>query len=431
MPLPLSGLRVIDLGVVLAGPQAALMLGDLGAEVIRVESTQAFAPLTRGLVARPSREMVRTLPPIMGGYPGRDPGQRPWNRFPWFNTLARNKLSMTVDLRRPRGMEIMHRLLRISDCLLVNQRAGTMDEIGLGYEAAAAVNPRIVYVDASGFGATGPWSRYRAFGSQVEAVVGHDVLRHEPKGDIHSNSWTVAADAASGMCMAAAALMALWRREETGQGEYVDLSMAEVFLTNLGSIVLDQAINGRCLGSLGNRDYTAIQGCYPCAGEDRWIVLTVCDDAAWAGLVRTIGRPEWEHDPAFATAELRRANYDRIDEAITAWTRGLSRAEAVERLRRNGVIAGPVLDDADAFHDPHLRARGFFLDIEQADAGRHDYPGPPYRLRGTPFRVRQPPVRLGEHNEYVYRELLGYSADDYQQFIELGHVGTEYAPDIA
>jgi crotonobetainyl-CoA:carnitine CoA-transferase CaiB-like acyl-CoA transferase len=458
-PAPLDGIRVIDLGVVLAGPQAALLLADLGAEVIRVESIQYFPPQTRGIFARPSKEVVAASIPISGGYPNREPGERPWNRFPWFNATARNKLGMTVTLTQPEGHEVFMRLVAISDVLVSNQSPGTLESLGLGYEALAAVNPGLVYVEASSFGATGPYRNYRALGLQMEAYAGHDLLRQYPDRDVSSNTWAVTADAAGALGIALAAQMGLYARLRTGRGQHVDLSMVENFVGLMGHAILDFTFNGRVPQSLGNRDYAAIQGCYPCRGNreqgtgdrtvgaeagsplpqsgggaggggDRWLVLTLPDDASWRAFCRTAGNPQGCDDPRFATVASRYAHHDAVDGLIAGWTRGISRDEAVERLRDEGVMAGPVLDDADVMQDRHLAARGYFVKVQQEDTGLHTYPGMPYRFHQAELGVRLPPVRLGEHNDYVYKTLLGVSDEQYADLTARGHIGMDYAPQI-
>lgn len=428
--LPLTGVRVIDLGVVLAGPQAALLLADLGAEVIRVESTQYFPPQTRGIFAHPSPAVVQASIPISGGYPNREPGERPWNRFPWFNTTARNKLGMTVTLTEPEGRAIFERLVGVSDVLLSNQSPGSLEGLGLGYERLKQVNPGLVYVEASSFGATGPYHNYRALGLQMEAFAGHDLLRHYPDRDVSSNTWAVTADAAGALGIALAAEMAIYARRRSGRGQYIDLSMIENFIGLLGPFILDYSINHRVPSSIGNRDYSALQGCYPCAGEDRWLVLTLPDDAAWEGFCRAAGYPAGSDDPRFATVLTRLHHHDEIDAVIATWTRGISREEAVERLRAERLMAGPVLDDADAMQDPHLTARDYFLEVPHAEAGTHRYPGPPYRFTNARLGVRQSPVRLGEHNEQIYRDLLGVDEEEYAKLSSQGHIGREYAAHI-
>jgi len=430
IPLPLEGVRVLDLGIVLAGPFAAQMLADLGAEVIRVESIQHFPPATRGIRAHPTLEEVRRAPAISGGYPDREPGERPWNRFPWFNTTARNKLGMTVDLRQEEGRDILRRLVALSDVLITNVAPGTMDRLGVGYDALAAVNDRLIYVEATSFGSSGPYRRYRAYGPQVEGFAGHDLLRKYRDRDITSSGWVVTADAGSAMAIVLAAQIALYARRKTGVGQYVDVSLLENVLGLIATPILDYTINGRVAESLGNRHFTAIQGCYRCAGNDRWLVLTISDDPGWAGLMRAMGDPEWARDERFATVHSRRRQHDEIDERITAWTSGLDRDEAVTRLRETGVVAGPVLDDADAYADPHLAQRDYFVEMTQADTGTHLYPGMPYRFARAQLSVRHPPVRLGEHNDEIYRDLLGVSDEEYESLKDAGHVGTEYAEHI-
>ncbi len=425
--LPLEGVRVIDFGVVLAGPIAAMWLGDLGAEVIRVESTRRFPAGTRGMLAHPSKELVATMPALGGGYPNRDPGERPWNRYPLFNLTARNKLGMTVDLRDDEGRAAFMRLLAGADVLLSTQTPGTLDRLGVGWDACRAVNDRLVYVDATSFGSTGPFRSWRGYGMDMEAFAGHDLLRRYRDREVDSNSWSVTADAAGALAIAVASLAGLYARRTTGRGQYVDISMVENFLGLIGPAVLEYTTTGHVPPALGNRERDAVQGCYQCAGEDRWLVLTIRDDADWSGVLRATG---WTADERFATSASRYAHHDELDELLAAWTRGLSREEAVERLRREGVPAGPVLDDADAFADPHLAERGYFWEITQADCGTHRYPGPPHRLRSVELTPRLPPVRLGEHNAYVWRELIGVSEEDYRRLEADGQIGTEFGPEI-
>lgn len=428
--LPLRGVRVIDLGVVLAGPEGALHLADLGAEVIRVESTQYFPSQTRGIFARPPKEVVMNSIPSAGGYPMREPGERPWNRFAWFNTTARNKLGMTVDLRKAKGVEIVKRLVAISDVLITNQTPGVMTELGVGYDVLNAVNPRLIYVEASSFGTTGPYRNYRALGLQMEAFAGHDHLRHYRDRDVSSNTWAVNADASGALSIALAAQMALYGRERTGVGQYIDISMVENFVQLIGPHVLEYTFNGHVPESLGNRNYSAIQGCYPCAGDDRWLTITLPDDDSWERFRCAAAEEPAFAEPRFATVASRYQHHDELDRLIAGWTAKLDRDEAVERLRKEGIMAGPVLDDADAVQDRHLNERGFFLEIDQVDTGRHRYPGFPYRFKNAELGVRHPPVRLGEHNEYIYRELLGISEEEYAELEEDGHIGMDYAPEI-
>jgi crotonobetainyl-CoA:carnitine CoA-transferase CaiB-like acyl-CoA transferase len=262
---------------------------------------------------------------------------------------------------------------------------------------------------------------------EMEAFAGHDLLRRYRDREVDSNSWSVTADAAGALAISVGALAGLYARRRTGRGQYVDISMVENFLGLIGPAVLEYTTTGRVPEALGNRDPEAVQGCYPCAGDDRWLVLTIRDDADWAGVLRASGRPPEER---FATSASRHEHHDELDELLASWTRTLTREEAVERLRAEGVPSGPVLDDADAFADPHLADRGYFWTVTQADAGTHPYPGPPYRFRTVDLEPRLPPVRLGEHNEYVWREVIGIGEDDYRRLEADGQIGTEFAAEI-
>ena len=428
--LPLAGLRIIDLGVVAAMPYCTMVLADMGAEVIRVETTQVFPHQTRGVLARPTRETVRHWITTSGGYPDRDPGERPWNRYPFFNCMARNKLGMTVDLRKPSGLEVFERLVRISDAVMENNTPSSLERMGITGQWLRAVRPDIVFVRLSSFGQTGPYRDYRAFGLQTESFCGHDLLRRYRDRDPGHNSWAVPSDHAGGFAAAIGLMMALIRRRRTGRGGVVDVSMVESFLNNIGHIVMDYTMNGRVQESLGNRDRDAVQGTYRCRGEDRWVAISIATDAHWGGLCQAAGNPAWCNDPRFETVCSRIRNQDALDPMIESWTLLHDHREAAAILQSYGVPAGPVLDDADAYADPHLQARGFFVRQTQADCGTHLYPGPAWKLSDTPIEMRHPPVRLGEHNEYIYKTLLGYSDQEYEELRAQGHIGMDYAQNI-
>jgi crotonobetainyl-CoA:carnitine CoA-transferase CaiB-like acyl-CoA transferase len=428
--LPLAGLRILDLGIALAVPYGSMLLADLGAQVIRVESTQVFPNQTRGVLARPSKKAILTMAPISGGYPDREPGQRPWNRFPWANCTGRNKLGMTVDLRKPSGLEVFRRLVRISDAVMENNTPGSLERMGITYEWLREAREDIVFVQLSSFGHDGPYRDYRALGLQVDAFCGHDVLRRYRDRDPSYNTWAVPSDYAGGVSAATACIMALLHRKRTGKGQRVDISMVENFVNLIGHIIMDYTMNGRVQESRGNRDPDAVQGVYRCKGDDRWVAITIATDEHWKGFVDAAGNPEELRDPRFATLTDRLRHQDALDPLIERFTSQHDHREAAELLQRYGVPAGPVLDDADAYADPQLRERGFFVRVTHADAGTHLYPGMPFKLSRSQLGIRTPPVGLGEHNEYVYKELLGYSEEEYRKLEGEGHIGTEYAAHI-
>ena len=428
--LPLEGLRVLEITVVWAGPYCGSFLADLGAEVIRVESTRAFVPLTRGAAPHLSQAVIDNLPLYSGGTPGRVPGERPFNRSPMFNSHARNKRSMTVDLLAPGGREIFDRLVAVSDVLIENNPTETMEKLGISYESLKAVKDDFIMLRMPAYGSTGPYRDYRAHGVHIEGVVGHTQLRGYTDTDPSYNTTVLMSDAAAGAQGAFAVLAALRHRKRTGEGQLVELGQAENVFPFLGEYYMDYAMNGRTHGTLGNRHPTALQNCYPCAGDNRWVVVTVYDYRQWHALCQVIGAVELASDGELAEPAGRLARQDEIDAHITAWTLQQTPNQAMHALQQAGVPAGAVMNQADAYADSHLKERQFFKEAWQADCGTHLYPGPQYQMSKTPLGIHRGPVMLGQDNDYVYRELLGYSADDCAQFEAAGHIGTDYMPGV-
>ncbi len=428
--LPLEGLRVLEITVVWAGPYCGSFLADLGAEVIRVESTKAFVPLTRGAAPHLTQAVIDNLPLYSGGTPGRVPGERPFNRSPMFNSHARNKRSMTVNLLDPGGREIFDRLVAISDVLVENNPTETMEKLGISYESLKAVKDNIIMLRMPAYGSTGPYRDFRAHGVHIEGVVGHTMLRGYEDTDASYNTTVLMSDAAAGAQGAFAVLAALHHRKRTGEGQLVELGQAENVFPFLGEYYMDHLMNGRAHGPTGNRHPRALQNCYPCAGDNRWVAVTVYDNQQWRALCQVIGAPDLEADAGLADAAARRSRQDEIDPRIAAWTRTQSPDAAMHALQERGIPAGAVMNQADVFADSHVRSRQFFQESFQEDCGAHLYPGPLYKMSATPLSIRRGPVMFGQDNEYVYRELLGYSAEEYEAFEAAGHVGTDYAEGV-
>jgi crotonobetainyl-CoA:carnitine CoA-transferase CaiB-like acyl-CoA transferase len=237
-------------------------------------------------------------------------------------------------------------------------------------------------------------------------------------------------DAASGTQAAFAALAALHYRRRTGKGQLIELSQAENLIPFAGEAFMDYTMNGRIQSTLGNRHPFAIQGCYPCRGDEKWVCITVKDDDDWRNLCQVMGDPEWCQKEEFKDPGERYRRHDDIDDKISAWTKSLDPYEIMSLLQEAGVAAGPVMDERDAFADPHLLQRGVFEEVFQEDTGTHLYPGAPYKMSQTPSRIRRGPVRLGEDNKYVYQELLGYTSQEYAILEEEGHIGMDYDDDV-
>jgi benzylsuccinate CoA-transferase BbsF subunit/naphthyl-2-methylsuccinate CoA transferase subunit len=415
-----------------------MILGDLGAEIIRVESITHFAAVpTRGYRARVRREDVAAMGHMGSLYPERDPGERPWNRFAPFNCHGRNKLSMTVDLERPEGVTIFKRLVRISDIFLENNSAEVVEKLGLTYPILRAENPGLIMLSMSGFGGSGPYKYYKGIGLNIEALCGFAGLRGYVDGDPAAAGGSVYMDAASGVGAAYAAMAALRLRDRTGRGQIIDFAQAENMVPHIAGAVLDYTLNRRLRTTLGNAHRSlAPHGVYPCAPDpegvapDRWLTLAVGTDRQFRALCRVIGRPELAADRRFRGVVGRHRHREALDAAIAGWTRDQDPEAAARILQEAGVPAGPVLDEAGACADPHLGARGFFHEVAHPEAGTHRYPGHPFVYADVPLRFETPAPRLGEHNAYVYKELLGASDAEYARLEAERHIGRDYVPEI-
>ena len=229
-----------------------------------------------------------------------------------------------------------------------------------------------------------------------------------------------------------AAMTALHQREKTGKGMFIDISMGENFLPHLAELVMDYTINGRVAGPIGNRDHLGhlVQGVYPCAGDDEWIAISIGKLEQWRALCQVMGKPELIEDGRFVDMGTLRANHDVVDGIMGGWTADKHPIELFHRLQREGIPAGPILHESLAFDDAHLRERGFFVEVTHPEAGTHMYPSTTYRMSKVPFQVRRPPVRLGEDNDYLYREVLGLSEEEYDRLKALDHIGIDYLPHV-
>ncbi|MBI2887780.1 MAG: CoA transferase [Chloroflexi bacterium] len=422
--LPLEGIRIIDLTIVWAGPSGSIFLGDLGAELIRVESLQHPDVNTRGQTRIPRA----ALDAAAGGqFPNKDPGPRPWERSAGFQYTGRNKISMTVDLERPSGIEIFLKLVQKSDVIFTNYAAGTLEKLKLTYPVIQKANPRIIMVYFPGFGLSGPYKYYKGFGTNMEAESGLTALRGYADMDLTANGAVFQADAAAGAMGAYLVLMALHYRNRTGQGQFIEMSQAETTLHHLSQAWFEYAMNGRVLERMGNRDlHHAPQGVYRCRGEDNWVAITIQGDEMWQRFCGAIGRPELAEDPRYADVVNRYKNQDDLDPIIAAWTADKGHYEVMRLLQGQEITAGTVISHREIFDDPHLQARGFFKQQELPGVGAFPHPGPVYKMSKTPLKEPRRAPTLGEHNEYVYKTVLGYSDQEYEQLKRDQQVGDTY-----
>jgi len=431
--LPLEGIRVASICPIWAGPFTEMLLADWGAEVIRVESRQHCQVHTRGIMAHPPFSLVAQQ---RGGYSayaleGYDAAYGSWNRFGLFCGHARNKLSMTVDLRTPKGKEIFKRLIKVSDIFLESNSPHVVEELGLTYDVLKEAKPDLIMISLSGFGHSGPYKYYRAAGTHQEGFTGHTCLRGYADLDLIYNVLVNQTDEAAGATAAFALVMALYHRNRTGKGQFIDMAEAETAIPHMAQAVMDYTMNRRVTERMGNRDYHgAIQGCYRCWGRDSWVNITISTDEEWQGFCCALGNPSWTEEERFSDPPSRWENHDELDRLIGEWTRQHDKYEVMHILQKEGVPAGPVMDERDAYEDPHMRERDFFNELTHAEIGTHLYPGLAWKMSKMPNQLRLPPVRLGEHNDYVYKQVIGVSDEEYRELEQEGHIGMDYVPEI-
>jgi crotonobetainyl-CoA:carnitine CoA-transferase CaiB-like acyl-CoA transferase len=395
-PQALKGVRILDLGQVILLPFATRWLAWMGAEVILVESG--------------TRPVQRVTPPFAYGRRGLNTGAR-------FNTLNFNKTGCTLNLKSTKGRDLVRRLVARSDAVVENFSSGTMQRLGLGYEELRRVNPSLVYLSASAFGQTGEWRDLSGFHSAVNAFSGlADITGYE--GGPPRLLGAVLPDTIGGMYIALALLVALYNRRRTGEGCYVDFSMLEGLLSVMPQPIIDYTLNGREPRRAGNRDAAkAPHGIYRCNGDDRWVAISVTSQDEWAALCNQAGRRDWLADPRFADELTRAAHGRELDEVLEAWTRQHAANEVTRLLQQAGIAAGPALDVAELLADPHLRARDFVVEVDHPEAGPRMTVGLPWKLGNVADRKYTHAPLLGEHNRYVFGELLGLSDDEIQDLI--------------
>ena len=424
--LPLEGVRILDITVVWAGPSATMHLGDLGAEIIRVENPYVFPPATRGNAPRPDADLLVDFGPLGGSYPNLDVTGRPWNKHGMWAAQARNKRSCTLDVRQPEGLDAFLKLVDESDVLIENNSVGTIDKLGIGWDVLHARNPNLIMVRMPPMSLDGPYAGYVGFGASFEALCGLTRIRGYRDDDPTTTSAAFHMDPASGAAGAFAVMCALRRRRASGIGEFVELSQGENMMQHIGEYFIDADRTGRQHGPAGNRHISrAPQGCYRCAGEDRWVVISVGSDAEWCGLARAMEKPDLATDHRFTTSEDRLANHDELDRIIAAWTIDLDHREVFERCQAERVPSGPVLDEADAYADPHLAERGFFRPQGSEDIGTWDFPGHQWRWTG-PDMLWGPICRLGVDNEDILRRIARLTDDEYAALDAAGHLSLDY-----
>jgi len=396
--LPLQGVRVVEMGSLLAGPFCGQLLGDFGAEVIKVE------PPGKG---DPMREWGR---------------HRKEGRTLWWPIIARNKKSVTLNLREEEGQELAKRLIETADVLVENFRPGTMERWGLGYEQLIGSNPGLVMVSVSGYGQTGPYRDQAGFGSIGEAMGG---IRHvtgfpdrpPPRVGISLGDSLAATFGALG------AVTALYNREARGgRGQVVDVAIYEAVLALMESTIPEYALTGHVRGRTGAiLPFVAPSNTYPTSDGD-YVVIGANADTVFARFARAIGHPEWAESERYATHNARGENQQELDGLISGWTRERTAEEVLEVMREASVPAGKLFTAEDMLSDEHYAARENVVQVEDPEIGPFPMQNVVPRLSETPGKIRWTGPKLGQHNEEVLRGALGLSEGELDGLRERGIV---------
>ncbi|VTU45667.1 Succinyl-CoA:(R)-benzylsuccinate CoA-transferase subunit BbsF (plasmid) [Variovorax sp. SRS16] len=389
--LPLAGLRVADFCWIGAGSYTTKILGDLGADVIKIESSTRL-------------DSLRLAGPYKGGKPG-------VNRSGYFADRNTSKRGITIDMKHPAALDVVRKLIAQSDIVANNFAAGVMEKFGLGPDACLQIRPDIIYLAMSMQGSLGPQRDFRGTGSSIAALTGIQELSGLP-GRVPAGTGTNYPDHLPNPCHAAfAVLAALRHRRRTGQGQFIDFAQTEPMLALMGPTFLDLTVNHRLQQRRGNdHPWAAPHGVYPCAGKDRWIAITVMDDAQWSALVDVMGRPAWALEARWQTMPERYRARAELDRCLAAWTADHEAQALMASLQARGIPAGAVQDAHDVVRvDPQLAHRQHWVRMPHAEMGESIYNNLPFRLSRTPVRPTRPAPLLGEHTREVLHDLLGLS----------------------
>lgn len=395
MALPLEGIRILDFTWVVAGPVATRILADHGAQVIKLE---------------------------------RKPGPPGSRQTGLQGDLHRNKRSIAVNMAHPRGLEIARRLAMKSDLIIDNFSARVMRSWGMDYASLRQIKPDIICVSMSGLGHTGPRANYVSYGPTLQALSGYTLLMTDDEGRPAGFGYSYA-DMSGGYTGALAAMIALWHRRRTGQGQFVDLSQFEAVVSVIGPSLLDAVVNQRAPQAPryeSQEGPAAPHGVYRCAPHgderghdtDRWIAISVPTQAGWERLVALMGAPEWSSDPRYRTLYLRMRNAEALDEHLSQWTAAHQAEELMTKLQAAQIAAGVVCNGADLCErNPQLQARGFWSAVTLPDGSSTRVTGIP-ALSSLPLAsIRTPSPPIGSSNDYVLGEILGYSTADREALI--------------
>lgn len=392
---PLSDIRILDLGWSWAGPLVGSILADMGADVIKVESRKRL-------------DIMRRSIDNMTGNPEADP---------FFHSVNRNKLSVTIDISDNRGADLIRKMVGICDVVIENFSPRVLEKHGLDYRSLRQVKSDIIMVSLPATGHSGPLSDVVTWGPSLASLSGLDSLVGYHNERVLGTQQAYS-DPTAGVHGAFAVLAALWHRNQTGRGQHIELAQLELLVSCIGEAIMEYSMNDRVMGTQGNRSpVMAPHGNYPCKGEDKWVSIAVQTEQEWENLCDALGDPKWTKDKRFAD-QLNRLKYqEELDKHISEWTSSFTHYEATELLQKFGVAAAPCLDVEERYFDPHLQERGTSIEFEHPAIGYDVIAGIPFKLSDTPAEVRSPAPLMGQHNAYVLRELLSIPEEEFDQLV--------------
>ena len=391
----LKGVRVIAFTWVWAGPWAGAVLADLGAEVIKIETKQR---LDSQRVVRITRDAEQDL----------NHGQ--------FNVTNRGVKSLTLNMKQPEGLEMIKKLIKMSDAVITNFAPRALPGWGLGYDVLKEIKPDTILVTMPAFGSTGPDKDYLSYGSTIEAVGGLSASFGYPgEGPVISGPYP--SDPIGSMYGVVSLLAALNYRNKTGQGQHVDIAQSEGVTTLIPEVIMEYVMNGRIRPRMGNGDeIMAPHACYPCKGEDKWVAIAVGSDEKWKALCKVMGNPVWTEDEKFSDQYNRWQNQDELNKLIGTWTKDFTNYEVMQNLQKAGVAAGPSFNIKELINAPHVKKRGVFIEQNHPAAGKTIVYRSPWTTALT--SDSRPAPLLGQDNEYVCKQLLGMDDAKIAELIE-------------
>lgn len=397
MKRPLAGLRVLDFGWVWSGPMVTSTLSEFGAEVIKVEHGGRLD--NQRLVGRPTidGELLRSGPAI--------------ELAPIWHQTNHGKLSITLDIKTEKGRALLDRLVTGADIVLENLTPGALARSGISFDRLSALNPRLIMASMSSVGQEGPLRQMRGYATILSSFAGYEGLIGYPGEAPLGNMNFGLSDPSAALYTLLAVLAALDHRERTGEGQYIDVSQSEALLSGMAEPLIDYFLNGRVAAPTGTAEpRMAPHGTYPAQGEDRWVSIAVADDTQWQALINLMGAPEWARDGALAAGAGRRARRAEIDAKLADWTGAQDRDTLAVMLRAAGIACSPVLTVQEQWALGHFRERGLRHTVTHRCSGAEELCAIPWRMSASQPRITTSAPLLGEHNAYVFGEILGLTA---------------------